>query len=100
MSGCNRAETCKIKAKIRPVLPVGAQFDTGLNLTYNGGKILNFIIKNMPERTSAFESYLKDLENKKVVAPKGRVAREGRLTVAVDELSEKSDDEPEVDIAV
>ena len=54
----------------------------------------------MPERTSAFESYLKDLENKKVVPPKGRVAREGRLTVAVDELSEKNDDDQEIDIAV
>ena len=53
----------------------------------------------MPERTSAFEAYLSDLEkNKKNASPKGKIAREGRLAAAVDELSEKNDDDQEIAI--
>ena len=46
----------------------------------------------MPERTPAFEAYLKDLEKNGKNAPaKGKVAKEGKLAVASDELS--SDEE-------
>ena len=53
----------------------------------------------MPERTSAFEAYLNDLEKKKKGASsKGKIAREGRLATAIDELSEKNEDDQEIDI--
>ena len=49
----------------------------------------------MPETTSAFEAYLKDLQNN-TLPKKGRV---GKLATALDELAEKEEGEPEVDIA-
>ena len=54
----------------------------------------------MPERTSAFEEYQKQLEDKNKTAIKGKPAREGKLAPVLDELlgeeenldSEKSHD--------
>lgn len=51
----------------------------------------------MPERTPAFEAYLKDLE-KNTLPKKSRV---GKLETALDELSEKNeeDDDKGIDVA-
>jgi len=68
--------------------------DRGIGLGYTDVRILTFIlpIKNMPERTPAFEAYLESLKKSEKSAPvKGKVAKEGKLAVALDELS--SDEE-------
>lgn len=53
----------------------------------------------MPERTPAFEAYIASLNQKKGETPKGKAAKEGRLIVSPDELSEK-DEEEELDAVV
>ncbi len=55
----------------------------------------------MPEgRTPAFEQYLQQQQNGSITPKKGRPARAGRLAEASDEMSEKNDDEPELDAVV
>ncbi len=67
----------------------------------------------MPERTPAFEAYLKELEKNKKSDTKGKPAKEGKLAPVLDELSadeenidadsfslKKSSDEDQEDLSV